>query len=103
MEMFSLKEITPAQMEPNGTSFRIHLKKKSKGEWRIESESLEIKLEQPDMCNIEEQDSKIFDDSDDEPIVLPTKTIICTDEEFVRSFGGIVESKIDLGEYELRI
>lgn len=35
-----------------------------------------------------------------ETTISPKKTVICTDEEFVRDFGGVVESEIDLGPYE---
>lgn len=40
------------------------------------------------------------EDSSTGPKSSPKKTVICTEEEFIQTFVGIVKSEIYLGDYE---
>lgn len=75
--MFSCDEKTPQQMKLNPNSFQSANKEVN----------VEIKVEQAD----------INDELVDE---LPKKTVICTEDEFIRDFDGVVKSEIDLGDYK---
>lgn len=61
---------------------------------------VEIKQEQPDICKIEIVSPHEYEDFDNEPVASPKKTVICTEDEFARDFGGVIKSEIHLGEYE---
>lgn len=89
--MFSCDEVTSAQTKQN----KINVQNDD-----ITIVNGGVKREQPDECIIELQSSNVLEDPDDEPIETPKKTVICTDDEFERDFGGVVKSEVLLGDYE---
>lgn len=82
METFSCDDKTSIETEHNENSYN-HV-------------NVAVKLEQLD----ESISSNEFEDTEMEQKESPKKTVFCTEDEFIRDFGGIVESEITLGEYE---
>lgn len=86
VDLISSDEIPSIKMLQNENNFQQGVK-------------VEIGFEQP--CSIEKQSSAIFEDFIDKPIILPKKTVICTEDVFIQDFGGVVKSEISLGDYKL--
>lgn len=61
-------------------------------DYYVQYDNNQIKCEPPDEWNLSD---KLY-----KPIGSPKKTVFCTEEEFIRDFGGVVESDITIGEYE---